>query len=289
MGLRRRETMVSYLFLSPALLCLLVFVVIPTLVALYLSFTEYTILRPPRWIGVSNYLDVFRNEVFLKAFKNTFRYAVIYVPGKIILSLLLAVLLNQRFLRWRGGFLTAYYIPTITSMTAASFIWLWLYQPDTGLLNGFLRLFGLGPYRWIYSVEGVMPSVAAVTIWKDFGHSTVLLLAGLQGIPGELYEAAAIDGANAWDKFVHVTIPLLKPVLLLVLLTSIIMSFQVFTAIYIMTAGGPMNASTTVVHQIYVTAFDYLKMGRASAMSFVLFFVMLIFSIPQFRLLQERL
>jgi len=288
MGLRRRETAVSYLFLTPALLCLLIFVVLPTIVALYLSFTEYTILRPPEWIGIGNYIDVFHNDVFIKSFKNTLRYAIIYVPGKLILSLFLAVLLNQTFLRGRGGFLTAYYIPTVTSMTAASFIWLWLYQPDTGLLNGLLRLIGIGPRKWIYSISGVMPSVAAVTIWKDFGHSTVLLLAGLQGIPVELYEAAAIDGAGSWRKFVHISMPLLKPVLLLVLLTSVIMSFQVFTAIYIMTAGGPMNASTTVVHQIYVTAFDYLKMGRASAMSFVLFFIILVFSIPQFRLLQDR-
>jgi ABC-type sugar transport system permease subunit len=255
----------------------------------YYSFTRYSILRPPIWIGIENYLRLLQDRVFLQSILNTVVYGFMYVPGKIVLALILALLLNARFVKPRGLFLAAYYIPVITSMAAASYIWIWIYQPDSGILNGLLGFIGIPQQQWIYASGSVLPSISMVTIWKDFGMSVVLFVAGLQSIPSHLYEAAIVEGANSWQRLWKITMPLLMPVFLLVLVTSIIMSFQVFTAIIIMTQGGPAYASTTIVHQIYLNAFTYLHMGRASAMSFVLLIIISVFSIPQFQRMRRNL
>lgn len=283
------ERRAAYLFLSPALVAWAVFLILPAFAAVYYSFTKYSILRPPIWIGVENYIHLVQDQVFLQSLLNTVIYTFMYVPGKIVLSLLLALLLNERFVKPRGLFLGAYYIPVITSMAAASYIWLWIYQPDAGILNGLLGYLGIPHQQWIYASGSVLPSISMVTIWKDFGMSVVLFVAGLQSIPSHLYEAAIVEGANSWQRFWKITLPLLMPVFLLVLVTSIIMSFQVFTAIIIMTQGGPAFSSTTIVHQIYLNAFAYLHMGRAAAMSFVLLIIISLLSIPQFQRMRKNL
>ena len=287
--IRRNERLASYLFLAPSLIIISIFVLGPAVAAAYLSFTEYNIIQPPQWLGAGNYLDLIGDDTFLRSLKNTGLYALFYVPGKIALGLFLAVLLQQAYVRAKGLFLTAFYIPVITSMTAAAFIWLFLYRPQDGVLNLVLKALSLPPQPFIYGSSTVIASIAAVTIWKDFGLTVVLFVAGLQGIDKGLYDAASIDGANGWQSFWRITMPLLRPVFLLVLITTVIDSFNVFTAIIIMTDGGPAEASTTIVHQIYNNAFIYLKMGKAAAMSMVLLLLVSVLSIPAFMRLRQQI
>jgi ABC-type sugar transport system permease subunit len=287
-SIRFRELSSSYLFLLPALLFLLSFYIIPTLMALYISFTEYSVLEPPVWNGGINYFAIFRNPVFFKSLVNTGVYSIIFIPGKIVLAFIVSLALVHPDMRHGGNFLIAYYIPRMTSMVVASFIWMWLYQPDNGLLNSVLRTLSLPPQKWIFATRSVLPSVALVTIWKDFGYTAVLLVAGLQGIPAQMYEASLIDGANRWQIFWRITFPLLKPVTLLVVIRTFIESFRVFTQIFVMTKGGPANASTTIVHQIYLTGFEYLRLGQASSMSFVLLIILMLAFVPYFRMLRTE-
>lgn len=270
----------------PALLMLFLFVAAPTIIAFFLSFTDYSILGKPRFVGIQNYRFALHDNVFRKALFNTAYYAILYVPIKVILSFLIALALTQSFINYKKTFMIFFYLPVLTSMTASSMIWLWIYQPDMGILNGILSALHLPRSQWIYGKSTVIPSISTITIWKDFGYDVVIFVAGLSGIPKELYDAAKVDGAHGWSMVKNITLPLLKTTSLFVIVTSIIASFQVFTAIYIMTQGGPENASTTVVHQIYLNAFSYLKMGRASAMSFVLFVIILFFSLIQFKIIR---
>lgn len=270
----------------PALLMLFLFVAVPTIIAFFLSFTDYSILGKPRFVGIQNYRFALHDNVFRKALFNTAYYAILYVPIKVILSFLIALALTQSFINYKKTFMIFFYLPVLTSMTASSMIWLWIYQPDMGILNGILSALHLPRSQWIYGKSTVIPSISTITIWKDFGYDVVIFVAGLSGIPKELYDAAKVDGAHGWSMVKNITLPLLKTTSLFVIVTSIIASFQVFTAIYIMTQGGPENASTTVVHQIYLNAFSYLKMGRASAMSFVLFVIILFFSLIQFKIIR---
>jgi len=276
----------SYTFIMPALLMLFLFVAVPTIIAFFLSFTDYSILGKPRFVGIQNYRFALHDNVFRKALFNTAYYAILYVPIKVILSFLIALALTQSFINYKKTFMIFFYLPVLTSMTASSMIWLWIYQPDMGILNGILSALHLPRSQWIYGKSTVIPSISTITIWKDFGYDVVIFVAGLSGIPKELYDAAKVDGAHGWSMVKNITLPLLKTTSLFVIVTSIIASFQVFTAIYIMTQGGPENASTTVVHQIYLNAFSYLKMGRASAMSFVLFVIILFFSLIQFKIIR---
>ena len=286
--IRRNERLASYLFLAPSLIIIAIFVLGPAVAALYLSFTEYNIIQPPQWIGAGNYFDLIGDDTFIRSLRNTAQYAFIYVPGKIILGLFLAVLLQQAYVRAKGVFLTAFYIPVITSMTAAAFIWLFLYRPGDGILNTILKALSFPPQTFIYGTGTVIASIAAVTIWKDFGLTVVLFVAGLQGIDKQLYDAASIDGASGWQTFWRITLPLLRPVFLLVLITTVVDSFNVFTAIIIMTDGGPAEASTTIVHQIYNNAFVFLKMGKAAAMSMVLLVLVTVLSVPAFMRLRQQ-
>jgi len=283
----RLESRGAYLFILPAFIFLALFFALPGIIAFILSFTEYNILNPPKFIGIKNYLTIFKDEVFLKALINTSYFSLLYISGKFILSFLIALALTKPQIRFKRFFLTCYYIPVITSVAAASMIWLWLYEPNVGIFNNILSFLHLPTSKWIYSSRAVIPSITFMTIWKDFGYSVILFIAGLSSIPKEIFEAATVDGAKGWILVRKITIPLLKPTILFVLVTSVIGSFQIFTAIYIMTQGGPANASTTVVHQIYLNAFAYLKMGKACAMAFILFIIILFFSLVQFKLVKE--
>lgn len=287
-ALKRKEISSAYLFLLPVLLLLLLFYIIPTIMAFFVSMTDYSMLESPVWLGVGNYIKIIHDPVFLKSIVNTVLYSLIYIPGNIVLAFILALMLLQPFVKMKGTWLTMLYLPRMTSMVVASFIWLWLYQPDYGLLNNLLSYVGIPPQKWIYSSSAVLPSVALVTIWKEVGYTTVLVIAGLEGIPKDFYDASEVDGATKWQTFWKITIPLLKPVLLLVIIRTTIESFRVFTQIFVMTKGGPANASTTIIHQIYQTGFEYMRLGEASAMSFILLFILVIVFIPYFRMLREK-
>jgi len=259
-----------------------VFTLLPVAIALYLSFTDYDVFTKMNWIGVANYQDVFDDEFFWRALQNTGAYTIGSVPLAMAIGLGLALLLNQK-LRGLGLYRTVYYVPVVTSMVAVAMIWVQLFDPLYGVASNALEAVGIKGIDWLGDPRLAMPSVIAVSVWKVIGWNMLIYLAGLQGIPDYLKEAAAIDGANRWQSFWKITLPLLQPTTFFIFVTSVIGAFQVFDVVYVMTGGGPANATTTLVHQIYNAAFKALDMGYAAAMSFVLFGIILVVSLVSLR------
>ncbi|HEY9624099.1 MAG TPA: sugar ABC transporter permease [Crinalium sp.] len=278
---QKRQHITPYLFLLPALLVLGFTVFYPALQAFYLSFTryEFDITQPPIWIGLENFQRLLKDRVFWKTLGNTVVYLVGVVPILVIAPLGLAILVNQSLpgIRW---FRAAYYTPVVISMVVAGIAWRWLYS-ETGLLNQLLQWLHLSKegLPWLTSPKFALFSVMAVTIWKGLGYYMVIYLAGLQSIPADLYEAAAIDGSDGWQKHWDITIPLMKPYLLLVSVISAISATKVFEEVYIMTQGGPRNSSKTIVYYVYERAFQDLEMSYACTIGLVLFLLILSLSI----------
>jgi len=297
----RREALIAYAFIAPGMLIFLIFVFIPVIAAFYLSFTRYDITHPPLWIGTKNYerilKDILEGGVIAQSLRNTGLYALGVIPTGMALSLLLAMILNEK-IRGITFFRAAYYLPVVTSLVAVSMIWMWMYDPLQGLLNNFLNMVvdGIGALgasaglwepgavtwinqRWLGDPAQALWCIVAMSIWGGLGWNMVIYLAGLQAIPEHLYEAAIIDGAGRWQRFAKITWPLLKPTTFFIFVTSVIGASQVFGQVYIMTNGGPNNATTTIVHQIFQNAFSFMKMGYASAMAFVLFVIIFLLSL----------
>lgn len=269
-----------YLFLLPALTVLGIAVFYPAFQAFSLSFTQYDLdlTQAPQWVGLKNFQKLFNDKVFWQTLRNTFLYLIGVVPILVIVPLGLAILVNQKLrgIRW---FRIAYYTPVIISMVVAGIAWKALYASD-GILNQLLKLVGFTDgIPWLTSPDLALWSVMLVTIWKGLGYYMVIYLAGLQGIPVDLYEAAAIDGSDGWQKHWDITIPLMRPYLSLVAVISSISAMKVFEEVYIMTQGGPLNHSKTVVYYVYEKAFRDLEINYASAIGLVLFLFILILSI----------
>jgi putative chitobiose transport system permease protein len=275
-----------YLFLLPALIVLGLTVFYPALQAFYLSFTryEYDLTQPPLWIGLKNFQRLWSDRIFWQTFGNTFLYLVGVVPILVTLPLGLAILVNQR-LRGMHWFRVAFYIPVVISMVVAGIAWKWLYA-ENGLLNQLLRLLGFSGVPWLTSPAWSIFSVMAVTIWKGVGYYMVIYLAGLQAIPLDLYEAAAIDGSDGLKKHWDITIPLMKPYLLLVAVISAISATKVFEEIYVMTKGGPNHRSETLVYYLYDKAFGELEISYACAIGLVMFLIILGLSVLRLALEQ---
>ena len=272
LGYMFQRRLAAYLFVLPSLIFLVVFVVYPIASAFYLSLHRYNLLEPPVWDGLGRYRLLMEDPRFFKALGNTLFFALITVPVGTVVSLLLAVLINQPL---RGIYLyrTAYYLPVVTSFVAVSFIWLWIYEPQFGVLNRLLEGVGLPTFAWLRDPKTAMISIAILSIWKNAGYNMIIFLAGLQGIPHHLYEAAKIDGANGVQRFWHVTVPMLSPTTFFVFVVYFIGALQMFTQSWILTQGGPLDSTLTVVYLIYQNGFEFLKMGTAAAMSVVLFLV----------------
>jgi multiple sugar transport system permease protein len=283
----RRQAVTGYLFIAPAMLIFAVFTLLPVLIALYLSFTNYDVFTKMDWIGIANYQDVFDDEYFWRALNNTVVYTAVSVPLSMAIGLGIALLLNQK-LRGLGIYRTVYYVPVVTSMVAVAMIWLQLFDPLYGVASNALEAIGIKGIDWLGDPRLALPSVIAVSVWKVVGWNMLIYLAGLQGIPDYLKEAAAIDGATRWQTFWKITLPLLQPTTFFIFVTSLIGAFQVFDVVYVMTGGGPANATTTLVHQIYNAAFKALDMGYAAAMSFILFGIILVVSLFSFRALRAE-
>lgn len=269
-----------YLFLLPALAVLGIAVFYPAFQAFSLSFTQYDLdlTQAPQWVGLKNFQKLFNDKVFWQTIRNTFLYLIGVVPILVIVPLGLAILVNQKLrgIRW---FRIAYYTPVIISMVVAGIAWKALYASD-GILNQLLKIGGFTDgIPWLTSPDLALWSVMLVTIWKGLGYYMVIYLAGLQGIPVDLYEAAAIDGSDGWQKHWDITIPLMRPYLSLVAVISSISAMKVFEEVYIMTQGGPLNHSKTVVYYVYEKAFQDLEINYASAIGLVLFLFILILSI----------
>lgn len=279
-----RQTLVAYAFLAPSLILFLIFRHGPAAFSLVLSLFDWTMVDDPRFVGTQNFQRLAQDDIFWKALGNTVKYTTYAVPPDIVIALVLAVLLNQQ-LRGMKIFRLAYFIPVVTSGALVAIVWRWLYQPR-GIINGFLLDLGLTPQSWLTDPSLVMPSIAAMAVWKHVGFNMLILLAGLQSIPPELEEAARLDGAGATRIFFNITLPLLKPVIVLATILTTIGSFQMFDAAYVMTGGGPFYASTTLVYYTYVRAFEQYQMGYGATIAFVLFLIILAVTLIQRRVLK---
>ena len=267
------------LFLGPSLLGLAAFTLLPIGASLGLSFTNWDLLTPPKFIGISNYAQMMSDAEFWRTLRNTVTFLVGYVPLVLAAGLLIAVLLNSA-IPFRGIFRTMYFVPVVTSWVAVALVWKWLLNPAYGLINSSLGAIGITGPAWLFDPNWAMVAVILTSVWKDTGFIMVIMLAGLQGIPREYYEAASIDGATRPQGLLHITIPLLSPTLIFCLSISLIGAFQVFDQVYIMTEGGPAGATMVLVERVVSNAFSYSRMGYASAMSWVLF--LLIFAVTIF-------
>ena len=272
---------IGHLLIAPSYLIYLLFVLVPVLWTIVMSFTNYN-LREWHFTGISNYIQMFQDKVFLRSIWNTVRYSLMTIPVVMVLALCLAMLLNQR-LKAKGFFRTLFYLPNIFSMVAVSMAWLYLYDTNSGILNRMLNGLGLESVGWVSNTAMSMISVAIMSIWNQVGYNMILFLSGLQGIPEHLYEAASIDGATRWQKFRHITLPQLAPTTFFVFVMACIHSFQVFGQVLIVTNGGPVNSTTTIAHQIYKNGFEYFHMGYASAQAVVLLLIILAITIVNWK------
>ena len=286
LGLRRREITAGYLFLTPWILGFFLFVAGPMIASAILSFTNYDMVNVSKFVGFKNYAFIFgQDDLFLPSLLRTFQYALIMVPASLVGSLSAALLLNQG-LKGTTVYRTLYFLPHLTPIVASVMLWSWVFDPDIGPLNHVLRLvFGLaqGP-GWFRSPDWAMPALIVMAMWGAVGGNNMLIfLAGLQGVPQEMYEAASIDGADTWAKFIHVTLPLLSPTVFFNMVLGIIGALRVFAAAFVATAGGPAYATYFYALHIYNKAFRYFEMGYASALAWIFFFVTLVFTLIQFR------
>lgn len=274
-----REALWGYLFITPNFIIVLIFTIFPVFFSLYISMTDWNILSNANFIGWANYQRIMSDPVAKETFFNTFYFAVISVPINVVLTLVLAVLMNQK-LRGITFYRTAFYLPVITASVAVSLMFMWILA-NNGLMNQFLELLGLAPVKWLTDTKVALNSVIGVTIWKGLGLNMIIFLAALQDIPTELLEAASIDGANRFQQFIKITVPLISPVIFFVTITGVIGSFQSFDLVYNMTRGGPGHATTVIGYYIWQQAFNYMKMGYGSALAYVLFIAILIFTLIQ--------
>jgi len=274
----------AWLFISPWVLGFLFFLALPIGLSVYYSFTAFNVFQPPRWIGLANFRVLSTDPLFWKALYNTAYYTFISVPLMMIISLGVALLLNSKLPGMRF-FRTIFFLPAVLSGVGVALLWLWIFNPDYGLINLLLGYLGIEGPLWLYAPEWAKPAMIIMSLW-GLGGVMVINLAGLQSVPQELFEAARVDGANGWAQFRYVTLPMLSPTLFFNFITLTIGSFQVFTQAYIMTGGGPVHSTLFYVLYLFQTAFESLRMGYASAMAWILFFV--IVGVSLFQLAASR-
>jgi multiple sugar transport system permease protein len=281
-GLLWREAVDGWLFILPWSLGFLFFTAGPMLASAALSFMEWEILTPATWVGLANFRLMLQDPLFYKSLYNTAFYTFLGVPLYLVASLLMALLLNLP-LRGTSIYRTFFFVPSLTPSVANALLWVWIFSPDFGLANYFLQAVGLPPQKWLFDVNLAKPSLILMGLW-GIGSQMVIFLAGLQGIPQVLYEAAHIDGANNWQRFWNITLPMLSPTIFFNLVIGIIGSFQVFTTAFIATQGGPQNATLFYVLYLWRNGFDYFKMGYGAALAWVLFLIVLILTLIQFKI-----
>jgi multiple sugar transport system permease protein len=279
-----RRTLVGWMFIGPVILGVIAFQFVPVVVSLYASLTDWTGLSPPEFNGLGNYAELLtRDPLFWLTIRNT----VVFTVGSLVLSiafgLVLALLCNQK-VPGIGFFKAAFFAPVVTNAVAIGFVWFWLYQPENGLINGALTEVGIQGPAWLSSNNWAMVAVIIVAVWQGVGYPMIILLAGLQAIPDSLYEAATVDGASSWSRFWRITLPLLTPSLFFLTIMQFITSFQVFGIIYVMTHGGPANATNVYIYQIYQSAFAFGRLGYAAAMGWILFLIVGVVTYAQWKL-----
>jgi multiple sugar transport system permease protein len=281
-----RGRLIVAAFLAPSLIPLLLFLVGPMLASIGISFLSWNLISPASWVGLANYRGLLHDAGFHSALLHTLYFVAGYLPLVVIGGLAVALALHQR-MRRVGWLRTIYFLPVVTSWVVVALVWKWLLNPQYGVVNYLLGLVGINGPGWWLDPHWAMPSIILASAWKDVGYVMVIFLAGLQAIPDEYYEAAAIDGAGRWSRFRHITLPLLSPATFMVIVISLINNFQVFDQVWVMTGGGPADSTSVVVQQIVKNAFEYGRMGYAAAMSWVLFAIILVITAVQLRL-QKR-
>ncbi len=282
--MRQREALMGYLFIAPALVGLTLFFVLPTLRAAQISLTDWNLMRAPRFVGLTNYEKIWSDGTFWESLRLTLLYVIYNIPVQTALALFIAVLADRLARQvWVRAVMIA---PYLLSNVVAGLIWLLMLDPLIGMTNVFLELIGVGKQGFLSSPDQSLISVAGINIWRHVGFTALLFYAGLQAIPREFYEAARLDGAKEWQMFRNITLPLLRPVMVFVMVTSVIGSFQIFDTIAVTTAGGPAGTTKVVMFYIYENAFKYSKMGLASAMSMVLFCILILVTLAQMRLMR---
>jgi len=283
----------AYFFLAPALLPILVFFFLPALAAFLLSFTDFDIyalsnFHYTRFVGLRNYLLLTHDPLFWQAMVNTLYYVLVGGPLSIAASLGTALLLHSRFVRCKGLFRTVYFAPVVTTLVAVAVVWRFLYHPRFGLLNYALGIFKISPIDWLGDPAWAMPAIILMSVWKGFGYNMIIFVAGLQNIPLQLYEAARMDGASAWQQFKSLTLPMLAPTTIFVSIIALISNFQLFTEPYVMTQGGPANSTLSIVLLMYQQGFRWWNLGYSAAIAFVLFGMILLGSLLQARFQKFR-
>jgi len=283
-ALRRQEAIHGWLLVSPWVAGLVVFIVGPVVASLYLSLTDYNVLNPPVYVGLKNYVTAFTGDrLFPLAIGRTVYYVVLTVPLGILGSLGLALLLN-RGVPGTNLFRTMFFLPSLTPVVASAILWTWILQPQVGLLNYLLHFIGVRGPAWLGNPATALPALSVITLWGSLGGTTMIIfLAGLQGVPQELYDAADIDGAGGWSRFRHVTLPLISPTMFFNLVLGIIASLKVFTTAFIATGGGPAFATWFVALHIWSEAFKYLEMGYASALAWIFTLILVVITVAQLR------
>jgi len=286
----------SYIFIAAPFILFLIFVLGPVIASFVLSFTKYNVIQPAEFIGLANYKEIiFHDMRFWKALKNTLIYVLGVVPLGICLALILAVAIDQR-IKFKNFFKGVLFLPTVTSIVASSVMWRWLFAGEKyGLINYFIVIkLGLKPIDWLMSPAWTLPSIIIMSIWAGLGYNVILFLAGLQTIPHAMYEAAEVDGAGYWSKFFKITIPLLKPTIVFVSIMSVIVSFQVFEQVYLMTGGGGgqlggvLDCALTAVPYLFDKGFNKFQMGYASSIAYILFFIILTFTLINIKFIKSK-
>lgn len=276
------DNIAGYTFLAPNIIGFLIFTFLPVFASLLLAFAKWDILTKPEFVGFGNFIALVQDKFFWQYFLNTM-FFMLSIPISMAVSLILALLMNNP-IKGVVWFRTIYFLPVVSSMIAVALLWRWIYNPDFGLLNSFLKDIGFrNPPQWLSSTTWSKPAIMIMWIWKGAGYNMLLYLAALQGVPQQLYEAASIDGASSWQQFWNITFPMLSPTNFFIIIMAVIGGFQAFGEMYIMTGGGPAGSTTTIVYYIYNNAFQWFKMGYASAIAWFLFIIIFIVTLLQWK------
>jgi len=282
----KNNKLLPYLLVSPYIIHLLVFVAFPVVFSIYLTFNKWNIISPMEFIGLGNFMRVFQDGLFFVAIYNTLKFLIVHIPLQIIVALLLAEILNQQ-IKFRPFFRAAFFLPVVVSGVVVSMLWQQLYGFDTGILNRLLTTIGLGKVGWLVDPDVAMVSIAIMATWKNVGLYVILFLVGLQTVPPQYYEAADLEGANHWQKFWYITLPMINPTIFMVVILSTIGGFSLFIEPYIMTGGGPLNSTLSAVLYIYKQAFTNYHMGYSATLGFFFAFIILAVVVIQKRFIEK--
>jgi len=284
----KENSSAAYMFLAPAMISIFIFFFIPVIAAFIISFTDFDVYALSsygylRFVGFRNYIQLMNEPLFWTALKNTFYFVIFAGPLSVCVSLAAAIMLNSKLIKYKGIFRLVYFMPVVTTLVAVAIVWRFIYHPRFGLLNYALGFVGIHPIDWLGDPNWAMPAIVLMSVWKNFGYNMIIFIAGLQNIPEYLYEAAILEGANSWQQFKNITVPMLAPTTLFISIITMIGYFQLFAEPYIMTQGGPLNKTLSIVQYMYQEGFRWWNMGYSASIAFVLFFIIFIGTLIQLK------